>query len=169
MSDVKKIMKNLDDLERKVTKSNKIAQKGEKMGYGDAIKLGRKSNSITSTINKGVKDYDGVTPSEADVKKILAQMTKIVELTEEQLNALVANKSRFDTLKVGGLVKKNMAKTSDASILLEKTMLEKTPAEIKPQAEALSARREAAFKKAIDAFAGASGGEDQADGEDDSD
>lgn len=56
--DLKKIFKNLDDLERKVAKSNKIAQKGEKMGYGDAIKLGRKSNSITSTINKGVKEYD---------------------------------------------------------------------------------------------------------------
>lgn len=102
MSDTKKIFKNLDDLERKVTKSNKIAQKGEKMGYGDAIKLGRKSNSITSTINKGVKEYDGVTPTDAEAKKILDQMTKVVELTEEQLNALVANKSRFDTLKVGG-------------------------------------------------------------------
>lgn len=102
MSDTKKIFKNLDDLERKVTKSNKIAQKGEKMGYGDAIKLGRKSNSITSTINKGVKEYDGVTPSDAEAKKILDQMTKVVELTEEQLDALVANKSRFDTLKVGG-------------------------------------------------------------------
>jgi hypothetical protein len=56
--DLKKIFKNLDDLERKVTKSNKIVQKGEKMSLGDAIKLGRKSNSITSTINKGIKEYD---------------------------------------------------------------------------------------------------------------
>lgn len=62
-----------------------------------------------------------------------------------------------------------MAKTSDASVLLEKTMLEKTPTDLKPAAEQLSARREAAFKKAIDAFANATGGEDQADGEDDSD
>lgn len=56
--DLKKIFKNLDDLERKVTKSNKIVQKGEKISLGDAIKLGRKSNSITSTINKGIKEYD---------------------------------------------------------------------------------------------------------------
>lgn len=62
-SDMKKVFKNLDDLERRVTKSNKIAQKGEKIGYGDAIKLGRKSNSITSTINKGIKDYDVSDPA----------------------------------------------------------------------------------------------------------
>jgi hypothetical protein len=68
-----------------------------------------------------------------------------------------------------GLVKKNMGKTSEASVKLEKTMLEKTPAELKPEAEKLSARREAAFGKAIAAFANLSGGEDQADGEDDSD
>lgn len=70
---------------------------------------------------------------------------------------------------IQGLVKKNMGKTSEASVKLEKTMLEKTPADLKPEAEKLSARREAAFKKAIGAFANAQGGEDQADGEDDSD
>jgi hypothetical protein len=117
--DLKKIFKNLDDLERKVTKSNKIVQKGEKMSLGDAIKLGRKSNSVTSTINKGIKEYNvsslddgktrnkadntkGVTPSDADAKKILDQMTKIVDLTEQQLNSMVSNKAQFEKLRVGG-------------------------------------------------------------------
>lgn len=54
-----KVQKNLGDLERKLTKANKIVSKGDKLGLSDAIKLGRKSNGIVSSINKGIKDYDG--------------------------------------------------------------------------------------------------------------
>jgi fumarate hydratase class II len=97
-----KVQKSINDLQRRVEKSNKIVAKGEKIGYGDAIKLGRKSNSITNTIKKAIKEYDGTTPSEAESKKILDQMTIIVELTETQLNGLVANKEHFEKLKVGG-------------------------------------------------------------------
>jgi hypothetical protein len=46
MSAYSKITKNLDDVERKLTKGNKIAAKGTSLGYRDAIKLGAKSNSI---------------------------------------------------------------------------------------------------------------------------
>lgn len=53
-----KIQKNIDDLERKVTKSNKIVAKGDKITVRDAIKLGLKSNSIVSTIKKNIKDYE---------------------------------------------------------------------------------------------------------------
>ena len=49
---------NLDALERKLIKANKIAAKGEKMKVGDAIKLGRKSSSMAAVINKGMKEYD---------------------------------------------------------------------------------------------------------------
>jgi len=62
-----------------------------------------------------------------------------------------------------------MGKTSDASVKLEAVMLSKTPADLKGEAEKLSARRQAAFDKATKAYANAEGGEDQADGEDDSD
>jgi hypothetical protein len=62
-----------------------------------------------------------------------------------------------------------MGKTSDASAEQEKAMLAKTPAELKPQAEELAKRRKIAFEKATAAFASSVGGEDQADGEDDSD
>jgi C4-type Zn-finger protein len=55
---MQEVQKNLDDLERKVVKSNKIVAKGEKLGYRDAIKLGSKSNSMVSTIKKLVKDYE---------------------------------------------------------------------------------------------------------------
>lgn len=55
---VAKIQKNIEDLQRKATKSNKIVAKGDKIGYSDAIKLGQKSNSITSTIRKTIKEYD---------------------------------------------------------------------------------------------------------------
>lgn len=51
------ISKSLSDIERKVTKSIKILQKGNDLNYKDAIKLGTKSNSIVSTINKGIKEY----------------------------------------------------------------------------------------------------------------
>jgi len=53
-----KISKNLDDLERKATKSNNIIAKGDKIGLGDAIKLGQKTNSITSTLKKTIKEYE---------------------------------------------------------------------------------------------------------------
>jgi hypothetical protein len=59
---IAKIQKNLDDLERKATKANKIVSKGEKMSFGDAIKLGRKGNSICSTIKKIIKAYEVSTP-----------------------------------------------------------------------------------------------------------
>ncbi len=52
-----KIQKNLSDIERKLGKSNKIVSKGDSIKLGDAIKLGAKSNSIVSTIKKGIKDF----------------------------------------------------------------------------------------------------------------
>jgi hypothetical protein len=52
-----KVQKNLADIERKIGKSNKIVAKGDKIGLKDAIKLGSKSNSIVSTIKKGIKEY----------------------------------------------------------------------------------------------------------------
>lgn len=51
------ISKSLSDIERKVTKSNKIIAKGGDLNYKDAIKLGTKSQSICSTIKKGIKEY----------------------------------------------------------------------------------------------------------------
>ena len=68
-----------------------------------------------------------------------------------------------------GLVKRNMGKSDEASKELEKIMLEKSPAELKPQAEQLAKRRSVAFQKSKAEFAQSVGGEDQADGEDDSD
>ena len=53
-----KVQKNINDLERKLGKSNKIVAKGDKIGLKDAIKLGRKSNAMVSSINKGIKEYD---------------------------------------------------------------------------------------------------------------
>lgn len=93
-------------------------------------------------------------------------MTTIVDLTETQLNSMVANQARFDSLKVGGLVKKNVIKTEAAGKELSHVMIAKTPAGIKTEAETLEKRREAAFNKATAAFAGATGGEDEQLGED---
>jgi hypothetical protein len=59
---VEKIQKNLNDIERKLTKSIKLAGKGADIKLGDAIKLGRKSNSIVSTVKKGVKEYSVRSP-----------------------------------------------------------------------------------------------------------
>jgi hypothetical protein len=55
---LEKIYKQLDDIERKVTKSNKIAGKGEKISLGDAIKLGVKANSISSVLKKNIKEFE---------------------------------------------------------------------------------------------------------------
>jgi hypothetical protein len=183
---LEKIQKNLSDIERKSTKSNKILSKGEKLTLGDAIKLGQKSNSIVKTINKGIKDYSvrslsslpthsmltssqTYTPTEAEAKTIFTQMERLVVCTEEQLDLLVKNKPQLEKLHIGGLVKKNMQKSAAASDELSKVMLAKTPESIKPQAETLEKRRTDGFNKAQAAFAQSKGGEDQALGEDDSD
>lgn len=92
-------------------------------------------------------------------------MQDITALTETQLDLLVKDKSRFDELKVSGLVKKNMAKTESASRELSNLMLSKAPANLKPEAEQLEQRRATAFKKATAVYDGAAGGEDAADGE----
>ncbi|WYZ37005.1 hypothetical protein EsH8_II_000511 [Colletotrichum jinshuiense] len=160
------LSKTLSDIERKVSKCIKIISKGNDMNYKDAIKLGTKSNSIVSTINKGIKDYGNYNPTDDEAKKLLGQMTTIVDLTETQLNSMVANQARFDSLKVGGLVKKNVIKTEAAGKELSHVMIAKTPASIKTEAETLEKRREAAFNKATAAFAGATGGEDEQLGED---
>jgi uncharacterized protein YeeX (DUF496 family) len=54
---MEKIQKNIDDLKRKVTKSNKIVAKGDNIDLRDAIKFGGKSNSIVSTIKRNITDY----------------------------------------------------------------------------------------------------------------
>lgn len=116
-------------------------------------------------------------------------MKKIVNLTETQLNGMVANKATFEKLHVGGksspflssrnrivsdvlhvgLVKKNMGKTAAASSELAAVMLEKAPESIKKDSIELDARRKSAFDKATAAFADSKGGEDKADEVDDSD
>lgn len=64
-----KVFKHLDAVERKITKANAIAAKGDNLQLKDAIKLGRKSNSIVSTCKKGIKDYDvSVTEKEKGVR-----------------------------------------------------------------------------------------------------
>ncbi|KAH8883112.1 hypothetical protein GQ53DRAFT_883647 [Thozetella sp. PMI_491] len=163
------IQTSLGDLERKITKSNKIAAKGTGINYKDAIKLGAKSNSIVSTIKKGIKEYSSFDPTEEEAKKLLAQMTTVVDLTETQLAGLVSNKAHFESLKVGGLVKRNVAKTEAASKELSDVMVSKAPASIKGDAEALEKRRAAAFASAISTYDGATGGEAEAEHEDDSD
>jgi hypothetical protein len=82
----------------------------------------------------------------------------------------ISSSTRFDTNTLfAGLVKKNMGKTSELSSEQEALMLQKTPENLKPEAQKLAARRKAAFDKATAAFAQSVGGEDKADGEDDSD
>lgn len=62
-----------------------------------------------------------------------------------------------------------MGKTSAASEELSAVMLEKAPESLKKDATELDARRKAGFEKAQAAFSNSEGGEDKADGEDDSD
>lgn len=55
---VKKVEGHIDAIERKLVKSIKIAEKGPNMKLADVAKLGRKTNSIVSEINKSIKEYD---------------------------------------------------------------------------------------------------------------
>jgi hypothetical protein len=96
-------------------------------------------------------------------------MAKIIELTETQLGLLLQDKDHFNKLKVGGLVSRNIGKTEAASKELSDIMVGKSPASIKSAAEAMETRRALAFSKAVAAFEGATGGENEADKEDDSD
>ena len=162
------IATNLDAIERKLGKSNKIASKGDKINYKDALKLGTKSNSIVSTIGKAIQEYSTFTPSEEQERKLLAKMKTIAELSETHLGLLVQHKDHFEKLKVGGLVKRNLHKSLDAGKNLSDAMIVKATT-TRLEAEALEKRRAASFFKAISAFEGATGGEDAADNQDDSD
>lgn len=62
-----------------------------------------------------------------------------------------------------------MLSSQEAGAKFSVTLNEKAPDNLKPSATALEERRNKAFEKAVSAFANAQGGEDQADGEDDSD
>lgn len=55
---ISKVSGHIDAIERKLGKSIKLAEKGSGMKLGDVVKLGRKTNSICSEINKSVKEYD---------------------------------------------------------------------------------------------------------------
>jgi hypothetical protein len=118
-----------------------------------------------------VTPRQGTQPTEAETQRILTKVEKLTKIGEEQVVVLIANKPRFDQLKVGGLIKLNLKKLQEVSGELDKIVETKAPANLKPQAEDLSKRRGAAIQKAVDAFAGATGGEAEADnqGEDDSD
>ena len=82
---------------------------------------------------------------------------------------MINTKPRFDQLKVGGLIRMNLKKMQEVSNELDKLVETKAPADLKPKAEELGKRRAAALNKAIVAFANSTGGEGEADGEDDSD
>lgn len=133
-------------------------------------------------------------------------METIVNMTETQLDLLVANKARIDELHVAGttisllvtllpkdheslvtckaedywtmltqvsiytgLVKRNMLASQEVGVKFSQQLQEKAPADLKESAIALEARRKKAFEKAVGIYANSQGGEDQADGEDDSD
>ena len=100
---------------------------------------------------------------------LLEKVEKLTKVGEEQVDVMIATKPRFEQLKVGGLIRMNLKKMSEVSAELDKLVEEKAPANLKPKAEDLSKRRQAALKKAVDAFAGLTGGEGEAEGEDDSD
>jgi hypothetical protein len=70
------IQKHLDDIERKVVKSNKIAAKGDKISLRDAIKLGSKGNAIVSTLKKSTKTFGVQTPPSID---LVGMLTKTAE------------------------------------------------------------------------------------------
>ena len=97
-----------------------------------------------------------------------AKLTE-TQIGEEQVVNLISTKPRFDQLKVGGLIRINLNKFQEVSKQLDKIVEEKAPANLRAKAEDLNKRRQVALKKAVDAFTNASGGEADADGEDDSD
>ncbi|TLD33081.1 hypothetical protein PspLS_01120 [Pyricularia sp. CBS 133598] len=156
-------MKHISNLERKLGKANKIAAKGSDMKLSDVLKLQSKSNAICSEIKKSMTEYDGSDPSMEESRAILSKMQHIVDLTEDQLKQLIAAQARFNELRIGGMVKRNIGKTDTVSKELSNLLQSKAPAEMKGEADALEARRAAAFEKACRVFANAQGGEEKAD------
>ncbi|KAL8400053.1 hypothetical protein RB594_000460 [Gaeumannomyces avenae] len=167
---MEKVQTNLDALERKLGKANKIAAKGDKMKMGDAIKLARKSQSMSSTMDKAVKEYGGTDPTPVQSRRMMAQMTHIVALSEEQIDHLIGCQGYLkDKLHVGGLVKRNLQKSAESSEALSRMMLSKVPLEMREEGEAVARRRNLAFERALVAYGNATGGDDLADGAEDSD
>jgi hypothetical protein len=50
-----------------------------------------------------VNEIQSFEPSETENQAILATISRLLDLSEEQLALLVSNKSRFESLKIGGM------------------------------------------------------------------
>lgn len=60
-------------------------------------------------------------------------------------------------------------RSQEAGVAVSEVLVKNAPADLKDASTALEQRRSKAFDQALATFANAQGGEDQADGEDDSD
>ncbi|RDW84257.1 hypothetical protein BP6252_01847 [Coleophoma cylindrospora] len=167
-----KIFKHLGDIERKAEKIDKISGKGaSSLGMKEMLKLSSKGQSISSCMKKTVKDYENVTPTEAEAQKVITIVTKITTLNEHQMKTVRDDKPAMEKMHVGGLVKKNMVKSEETSKAFWTTLVDKTPeGPLKEEIKALAARVQKAYTETYDLYANATGGEDQdIDAVDDSD
>ncbi|KAM3072133.1 hypothetical protein ACMFMG_008593 [Clarireedia jacksonii] len=138
----------------KLDSINAIVAKRTSISYFDTIKLAKQSSDICGTINSAIAAYKGFKPNDEEAHILLEEMTKIVELTEQQLALMIETKPVFEKLWVAGVVKKDIAKLNDASAKLSKTMMTVAPEYMRAQSEELEFRRGKTFEKAMSAYAG---------------
>ncbi|KAN0114399.1 hypothetical protein V8E51_003943 [Hyaloscypha variabilis] len=169
---MEKVLKHLTDIERKLSKIDKISSKGaSSLNMKEMIKLSRKGSSIDSCMKKCVKDYEGITPTDAQAKEILALLEKIASVNENQMKLARDDKPAMDKMHAAGLVKKNIAKGQETSGAFWGVMVQKSPeGEVKERAKSLDEKVKGAVVETLRVYGDATGGEEvDIGGEDDSD
>lgn len=72
----------------------------------------------------------------------------------------VQNKPFFEKMHVAGMVKKNLQKSEESSKAMSYMIVDRSPASMKEEAEALDKRAKKGFADTVRAFEGATGGEE---------
>jgi hypothetical protein len=113
----------------------------------------------------------GVTPTDAQAKEVLALLEKVASVNERQMKLARDDKPAMDKMHVAGLVKKNISKGQETSGAFWGVVIGKSPeGVINGEVKALEERVKRAVVETLRVYGDATGGEDQdIGGEDDSD
>ncbi|EKM76862.1 hypothetical protein AGABI1DRAFT_108492 [Agaricus bisporus var. burnettii JB137-S8] len=125
-------------------------------GILDALAIHNAATSVQSATDDTTSDVQDVpTPiSEADAQSILDAITGIAPIIKDSLTTIVAKKSDFESVPLGGIsiARGDLNNLAGSTSNLEDALIASTPADLLDEANAIRNEIDAAFAAAIAAF-----------------
>jgi len=121
-----------------------------------ALAINTAATSLTSTIKNATTDVQALTPpvDESDADTIFSAVQAFVPTIVDALTAIIAKKPSFDSLIVAdSLVSTDLANLNSSTSAFEAALVAAAPADLQSNASAIIATLDAAFTKAIAAYA----------------